>query len=242
MTLRVLDIFSGIGGFSLGLERTGGFETVAFCEIEPYCRAVLRKHWPNVPIFEDVTKLGAAHVGPVDVICGGFPCQPFSTASRGRRIAADLWPEFARVVCDIRPRFIIAENVQELPIRRASAFFRSIGYSAFKRNFDPITAGAPIARNRWWSIAHTHDKGQLHGALNAEMAKLPEICEDLWGWENFAGTIRVSDGLPNRMDRLRSLGNAVVPQVVEVIGRAILKSGSMPHDRRDPHSHELGQC
>jgi len=71
--LRVLDLFSGIGGFSLGLERTGGFETVAFCEIEPYCQAVLRKHWPDVPIFDDVRELTADAIGPVDVICGGFP-------------------------------------------------------------------------------------------------------------------------------------------------------------------------
>lgn len=224
MTLRVLDIFSGIGGFSLGLERAGGFRTVAFCEIEPYCRAVLRKHWPDVPIFEDVTKLGAADVGPVDVICGGFPCQPFSTASRGRRVARDLWPEFARLVNEMRPRLVIAENVQELPIRRASSYFRSIGYSAFEQNLDPIAAGAPIARNRWWSIAHTHDKGQLHSAINAEMAKLSEVCEDLWGWQNFARAIRVSDGLPHRMDRLKALGNAVIPQIIEMIGNAALAS------------------
>lgn len=78
--LRVLDLFSGIGGFSLGLERTGGFETVAFCEIDPFCRRVLAKHWPAVPCFEDVTKLRGEDVGPVDVICGGFPCQDISSA------------------------------------------------------------------------------------------------------------------------------------------------------------------
>ena len=78
--LRVLDLFSGIGGFSLGLERAG-MRTVAFCEIEPYCRAVLRKHWPRVPIFEDVIRLAGADVGRVDVICGGFPCQDISGAS-----------------------------------------------------------------------------------------------------------------------------------------------------------------
>ena len=94
--MKVLDIFSGIGGFSLGLERTGGFKTVAFCEIEPYCRAVLRKHWPDVPIFEDVTKLGAADVGPVDVICGGFPCQDISVAGKQAGIDGErsgLWSE-----------------------------------------------------------------------------------------------------------------------------------------------------
>ena len=81
--LRVLDLFSGIGGFSLGLERTGGFETAAFCEYEPFPRAVLAKHWPDVPCFPDVRKLkGSDIAGPIDVICGGYPCQPFSTAGQ----------------------------------------------------------------------------------------------------------------------------------------------------------------
>ncbi len=117
MTLTVLDIFSGIGGFSLGLERTGGFKTVAFCEIEPYCRAVLRKHWPDVPIFEDVIKLGAADVGPVDVICGGFPCQDISVAGKQAGIDGErsgLWSEYARLIGEIRPQFAIIENVSQL--------------------------------------------------------------------------------------------------------------------------------
>ncbi len=80
--LRVLDLFSGIGGFSLGLERTGGFRTVAFCEIEPYCRAVLKKHWPEVPCFEDVRTIKGTDVGVCDVITGGFPCQDISTAGK----------------------------------------------------------------------------------------------------------------------------------------------------------------
>jgi DNA (cytosine-5)-methyltransferase 1 len=108
--LKLLDLFSGIGGFSLGLERTGGFETVGFCEIDPFCQKVLRKHWPNVPIYEDVRTIDAI---PANVISGGYPCQPFSTA--GKRGGAEddrhLWPEMYRIVKASRPEWVIAENV-----------------------------------------------------------------------------------------------------------------------------------
>src|SRR5690606_29089977 len=120
--LRVLDLFSGIGGFSLGLERTGGFETVAFCEIEPFCRRVLSKHWPNVRQYEDVRTLTADTLArdgiAVDVICGGFPCQDISTAGKLRGIAdgtrSGLWSEIVRLVREIRPQFLIVENVANL--------------------------------------------------------------------------------------------------------------------------------
>ena len=117
MTLTVLDLFSGIGGFSLGLERTGGFRTVAFCEIEDYPRKVLDKHWPGVPCHPDVTKLRGDDVGPVDVICGGFPCQDISLAGAGAGLAGErsgLWREYARLIGELRPRYAIIENVSSL--------------------------------------------------------------------------------------------------------------------------------
>jgi len=113
--LNVLDLFSGIGGFSLGLERAG-MRTVAFCEIEPFCQAVLRKHWPGVPIFEDVRKLTASDLSePIDVICGGYPCQPFSVAGKRLGAADDrhLWPEYFRLVKELRPAWVIGENVAD---------------------------------------------------------------------------------------------------------------------------------
>ena len=111
--LRVLDLFSGIGGFSLGLERTGGFETVAFCEIDPFCRQVLAKHWPDVPIHEDVRSLNGDAIGPVDVVCGGYPCQPFSLAGKraGQEDDRHLWPEMYRIMDELRPAWFIGENV-----------------------------------------------------------------------------------------------------------------------------------
>lgn len=222
--MTVLDLFSGIGGFSLGLERTGGFRTVAFCEIDPFCRKVLAKHWPNVPIHEDIITLRGKDVGPVDVIAGGFPCQRFSTASRGRRVAPDLWPEFKRLVAKIRPQVVIAENVQELPIKRAEHELQGIGYRTFRRRIGAHEGGADHTRDRWWACAYTDDERELRGCLNAEMAKLPALCSGVWGADNYARAIRVPYRSADRVDRLRSLGNAVVPQVVEVIGNAILEA------------------
>lgn len=127
--LKVLDLFSGIGGFSLGLERTGGFKTVAFCEIDPYCRAVLKKHWPDVPCFEDVTKLNGSDIGPVDVICGGFPCQDISLAGKGAGLSgarSGLWYEFHRVIDETRPSWAVIENVSALRARGLDAVLGSL--------------------------------------------------------------------------------------------------------------------
>lgn len=116
--LKVLDLFSGIGGFSLGLERTGGFETVAFCEIEEYPRKVLKKHWPEVPCFGDVTKLKGSDIGTVDVICGGFPCQDLSSAGRGKGIGegtrSGLFRHMLRLANECGRPIIIFENVARL--------------------------------------------------------------------------------------------------------------------------------
>jgi DNA (cytosine-5)-methyltransferase 1 len=231
--LRVLDLFSGIGGFSLGLERTGGFKTVAFCEIDPFARRVLKKHWPEVPCYDDVRTLGAARIdadgiGPIDVICGGFPCQPFSTASRGRRIAFDFWPEMERLVGELRPRYVLAENVAEQPIRRVGSSLSRWGYRSFHRRVGADDAGADHTRNRWWSCSHTDDEGELHRAVNAEVARLPALCRDLWCGANYARAIRVFNGLPYRVDRNRALGNAVLPMIPEAFGRAILAAESRP--------------
>src|SRR3954469_20173895 len=121
--MRVLDLFSGIGGFSLGLERAG-MRTVAFCEIEPYCRAVLAKHWPHVPCYTDIRELTAARLAAdgigVDVICGGFPCQDISVAGKGAGLAGErsgLWFEYARLIGEIRPRYVVVENVAALLVR-----------------------------------------------------------------------------------------------------------------------------
>ena len=111
--MRVLDLFSGIGGFSLGLERAG-MKTIAFCEQDEYCQKVLKKHWPDVPIHNDIRELdGTQYRGAVDVVCGGFPCQPFSQAGKraGKDDDRDLWPEMFRIIREVQPARVIGENV-----------------------------------------------------------------------------------------------------------------------------------
>lgn len=222
--LRVLSLFAGIGGFDLGLERAGGFETVAVCEIEPYQRTLLSQHWPDAEQIADIHDLKSF---ACDVITGGFPCQKFSTASRGRRVAADLWPEMFRVVAASRPTYVIAENVSEHAIRTAANQLAAIDYAVAVRNISGNDCGAPHVRSRWWAVAHPHEEGEFQRRLDAEVAKLPELCAGLWNAEAYASAIRVSNGIPHRVHRVEALGNAVLPQIPQVIGNAILSARAL---------------
>lgn len=161
--LRVLDLFSGIGGFSLGLERTGGFETVAFCEINEDRRGDLKAVWPDVPVFSDVRSLTAEDTGPVDVITGGFPCQDISTAGRKAGIHGErtgLFSEIIRLAGELRPRFIILENSADLLTGERGDWaghvfgqLASIRYDAEWHVIPASGLGAPHERERIWIIA-----------------------------------------------------------------------------------------
>ena len=278
--LKVLDLFSGIGGFSLGLERTGGFQTVAFCEIEEFPRKVLAKHWPDVPCYRDVRALTAERLAAdgiaVDVICGGFPCQDISTAGKGAGLAGErsgLFFEIARLVGELEPRYVILENVSALLGRGLAdvlGTLAALGYDAEWHCIPASYLGAPHRRDRIWIVAHpagdrwgegnahlgggakgtaprqelglghgcealAHSNGpRLEGRAQARDAgsfgpwvqQFIERCPDgdrpRWLPEPDVG--RVANGVPDRAHRLKALGNAVVPQIPELIGRAILEA------------------
>ena len=232
--MRVLDLFSGIGGFSLGLRMAGGFETVQFCEIDPYCQKVLAKNFPGVPIHDDIRSFQPAP-GSADLICGGFPCQPFSVAGKqaGTADDRDLWPEMARCIARVRPRWVVAENVAgfvNMELDRSLSDLESIGYEVECYVIPACAVDAPHRRDRVWIVAHADHPGrQQQRRAESERAEqsAPE-CGSRWLPEPPVG--RVAHGIPRRVDRLRGLGNAVVPQVVAEIGRAILQA----HNDKNP--------
>ena len=169
MVLRHLDLFSGIGGFSLGLEATGGFETVAFCDIEEFPRKVLQKHWPGVKQYEDIKelnyeKLKADGLLPIDIITGGYPCQPFSIAGRkkGEKDPRHLWPEYFRLIKELRPTWVIGENVSghiKLGLDTVLENLESEGYSVRTFSISAASIGANHQRERIWIVANTNSSG-----------------------------------------------------------------------------------
>ena len=243
--LRVLSLFAGIGGFDLGLERTGGFETVAFCEIDPAAQATLKRHWPKVPIYDDIRDLTADRLATdgiaIECIVGGFPCQDISISGVGAGITGSrsgLWFEYARLVGELRPSFVLVENVAELLNRGLGDVLGSLAALGYDAVWDCIPAaytGAPVIRDRIWILAVPQCSGwqgcfEHFGALGiaAETSALRS--------DPFAGArralagdlsdIRTDHGFSVTMERSRiaQFGNAVVPQIPELIGRAILES------------------
>ncbi|WP_417790662.1 DNA cytosine methyltransferase [Terasakiella pusilla] len=235
--LKVLDLFSGIGGFSLGLERTGGFKTVAFCEIEEFPRKVLRKHWPEVPQYDDVRTLTADQLArdgiSVDVICGGFPCQDISPAGKGEGIKggrSSLWFEFSRLIGEIRPCFVIVENSGLLPSRGLGSVLGSLAEGGYDAEWAPIPAGcvgAPHWRERTWIIAYPKRSERRKEPYFRAIGRVGRIGEQMaWdgSWEAaLAKFRRLDDGIPRSVASTDGYRNAVVPQIPEAIGYAILE-------------------
>ena len=163
--LRHLDLFSGLGGFSLGLEATGGFETVAFCDIEKFSRKVLKKHWPNVKQYKDIKELTYEQIkedtlAPIDIITGGYPCQPFSVAGsqRGEKDTRHLWPDMFRIVKECKPTWVIGENVSghiKLGLDTVLQDLESEGYTVRAFSISASSIGANHQRERVWIMAYS---------------------------------------------------------------------------------------
>lgn len=219
--MRIVDLFSGIGGFSLGLERAG-MRTVLFCEIDERCRRVLEHHWPTVKMERDIERM-EAHGIAVDLVCGGFPCQPFSSAARGRNNKRDLWPAMRDRLRELRPDWVLAENVPGLGgdgIDRVCGDMEALDYTCWPIRLDTAPPGRHRGRDRFVIVAHANGKGEPRRALDAQVAGIQEVSGHRW--PDDAPPVGMDDGLPGRMDALRQIGNSISPWAAEQFGRAIM--------------------
>jgi DNA (cytosine-5)-methyltransferase 1 len=230
-------LFSGIGGFDLGFERAG-IKTVWQVEIDGYCRRVLAKHFPKAKRFEDITQCFGQHarfedsrkdyLPYVDILSGGFPCQDISNA--GKRAGIDgersgLWSEYARIIREIRPRFVVVENVAALLGRgmgRVLGDLAAIGYDAEWDCISAAAVGAPHLRERIWIVAHDV-RSRLEGDGPPTIFTAPFPFQSIrWVGLSESSTLRKRNAVPNFVDRIRGLGNAVIPQIAEYIGYNIV--------------------
>ena len=237
-------LFAGIGGFDLGFERAG-----MVCkwqvEIDGYCQKVLAKHWPNVRRHDDVKTWPLPDAERVDVICGGFPCQDISGANpKGKGLAGErsgLWNEFQRIVGVLRPRFVVVENSPRLIQRglsRVLGDLAELGYGAEWSVVSACSVGAPHMRKRLFIIADTDSESfrmqkccEASGATARVQKKAREwerlranpraaMCN--LGRADVSSTVGSGDGISSWSHRMRALGNAVVPQVAEKVGRRVI--------------------
>lgn len=224
MSLTVGSLFSGIGGLDLGLERAG-MAVIWQSEIEPYACKVLAKHWPNTPNLGDIKQVDWSTVERPDVICGGYPCPAFSQAARGRNVAPNLWAYMFAAVVATRPRFVVLENVAAHLGRGFGDVLNDLHAGGFDVEWSTLTAcsvGASHTRRRLFAVAYPHGSRKPVFPVDGEVAWLPSIAGDSGHWGiPTADDVRTDDGVPYRLDRLRALGNAVVPAVAELVGRQL---------------------
>lgn len=233
--MKHLDLFSGIGGFALAA-RWVGWETVGFCEIEPYCRKVLAKHWPGVPIYSDIHGLYVYYghsIEEVSIVTAGFPCQPYSVAGkqRGSRDDRALWPEVVRVLDRSKPAWFVGENVAgfaEMELKQATLDLAQLGYGVRVFDIPACGVGAPHTRRRLWIVAHAEWNQQPRQEPRSRKAgrvgrKQQPVAWD-GHWKSALAKFRdVDDGLPGGVVRHRTdaARNAIVPQVAQIIFEAI---------------------
>ena len=215
--MNELALFAGAGGGLLGTEPLG-LRTICAVELDWHRRCVLtqrqnERHLRSVfPIWDDVRSFdGRPWRGRVDVVTGGFPCQAFSTAARGRNNAPNLWPEMRRVIFEAGPDYVFAENVSPVAIEQAAYDCAAMGYKTEMLSLSAKDLGADHERERFWLLAYTNDKSELRSHIDAEMASLPEFCGSVWEAE--PDRSRMVDGLAGRMERYEATGNGQVPIV-----------------------------
>lgn len=241
--MKVGSLFSGIGGFDLGFERCG-FETSWVVEQDPFCQFVLAKNFPRAQRHSDVRHVGRYNLSPVDIVCGGFPCQDISINNpKAKGLDGDrsgLWSEYARIVGELRPRYVVIENSPQLASKGLERVLRDLavfGYDAEWHRLGASPIGAPHHRARLWVVAYTdcigqERQGREHGLLTQKswsewVAKSGK--SDWWTVE--PEPQRVDDGFPNRLDkdwtrRVQASGNALVPQIAQWIGECIAANES----------------
>lgn len=283
--MRLLDLFAGIGGFSLAAHWMG-WETVAFVEKDPFCQKVLRKNFgQDIEIYDDITTFsGKPFRGRVDIVTGGFPCQPYSEAGKRKGTADErhLWPEMLRTIVEVQPRYVVGENVRGLVNWSRGLVFEQVqvdleaaGFEVWAGLLPAAGVGAPHRRDRVWFVAHAVSGGcgtgggdfagrYIQGDIGTAPKSQPErngrkrrpgpagaVIANTQGagltrrerqkrsgrnefdglfptrWEGFSSqspVCRGDDGIPNRVDRIKSLGNAIVPQIAYEIFKAIQPS------------------
>ena len=239
--MEVGSLFSGIGGIDLGLEKAG--HNISWqVEINPFCQKVLHKHWPKIPIYNDIEELTDEQLQtlrPVEIIAGGFPCQDISTIGGGAGLAgprSGLWREMVRTIRVVRPKYVIVENVATLLQRGLYTVLKDlaeIGYNAEWDSIPAYTVGAPHTRDRLFIMAYTNGVAKpksYQGLQPYRNGSYPRKDFERLSWYTLPGsywdihqppTIGVDNGLSDRVDRSIALGNAVIPQILEIIGRSI---------------------
>jgi len=234
--MNALSLFSGIGGLDLAAE-WAGFKTVAFCERDEFCQKVLRKHWPDVRIFDDVRTIETSELPTIDVVFGGYPCQPFSSAGqrKGAEDERHMWPHMLDIVRRTKPAWVVGENVKGHISLGLDDVLDDLENEGFETQAFAIPAGAvkaPHSRERVFVVSYS--ESNRHGAWGTvrdireanggqRRRLLPEFTLPDWG-DTTPRICREADGIPNRVDRLRALGNAVVPQQAYPIFAAIAET------------------
>lgn len=215
--MNELALFAGVGGGLLASNLLG-HNIVCAVERDKFCIEILiqrqnERNLPCFPIWDDICTFdGKPWRGTVDLVSGGFPCQAFSTAARGRNIIEkNIWGEMRRVVREVQPHLVFAENVSEKAILQAQDDLLQDGYNSKYIKLSAKDLGADHIRDRYWLLAYTDYYSQLRFTKYAEAQELPKLCNGVW--ETYPDEFRVPYGVPNRMDRIKSLGNAQVPIV-----------------------------